>query len=93
MARLHNCSVPGCKAIIPLKILMCKLHWFEVPPLLRDEIKKCWRASKDYAKSAVEREAYKQRHKMACFAAVNILDEWGKIDRGEMKQPEPPSNG
>lgn len=35
---MHRCAAPGCKKQVPLKMLMCKPHWFMLPKPLRDTI-------------------------------------------------------
>jgi hypothetical protein len=36
----HFCHAKDCKIVVPPKRLMCKRHWFMVPPDLRTEV---WR--------------------------------------------------
>lgn len=34
----HHCHARGCPVEVPPKMLMCKRHWFMVPPALRQAV-------------------------------------------------------
>lgn len=35
---VHRCHARGCNTPVPPKLLMCRRHWFMVPPALRDRV-------------------------------------------------------
>jgi len=39
---MHECRATGCDRRISLKLLMCKVHWAKVPPLLQREVYRTW---------------------------------------------------
>jgi hypothetical protein len=34
----HECAAPGCRALVPLQMLMCRHHWFALPRHLRAQV-------------------------------------------------------
>jgi hypothetical protein len=34
----HRCPGPHCTRIVPDAMLMCRHHWYQVPPELRDAV-------------------------------------------------------
>lgn len=32
---IHTCHADGCSRVVPRAMLMCRVHWFAVPPPLR----------------------------------------------------------
>jgi hypothetical protein len=34
----HNCHAEGCDIAVPPKMFMCKGHWFQLPPELRNQV-------------------------------------------------------
>lgn len=41
-ANRHKCRAAGCTIIVEKRYLMCRNHWYEVPPLIRDEVMEAW---------------------------------------------------
>ncbi len=41
---MHQCPIYGCVAMLPHDTLMCRGHWFMVPPRLRMEVYSAWAA-------------------------------------------------
>lgn len=41
LSNTHSCPAPGCEERIPLRLLMCKEHWQQVPP---DRRQRVWNA-------------------------------------------------
>jgi len=39
---LHKCPGPGCDEQCPGDMLMCRVHWFQVPKHIRDEVWAAW---------------------------------------------------
>ncbi len=35
---MHFCHAKGCRATIPPRMFMCRVHWFSLPKALRDEV-------------------------------------------------------
>jgi len=44
MTELHVCAVEGCGEVIPMGMLMCRPHWYQVPKALRDRVWETWNA-------------------------------------------------
>jgi hypothetical protein len=39
----HRCRAPGCDKRITSGLLLCKPHWWKVPPNVRAEVSETWR--------------------------------------------------
>lgn len=39
---IHKCTVDECPATIPLDRLMCRKHWFMLPPVMQARIYRAW---------------------------------------------------
>ncbi len=42
--RAASCRIPGCRAVVGRRRLMCRPHWYQVPKPLRDLIWATWRS-------------------------------------------------
>lgn len=40
---LHQCAAPGCPLTINSRLLMCPVHWREVPDHLKARVREAWR--------------------------------------------------
>jgi hypothetical protein len=38
----HECPGPGCGRQVPGHMLMCRSHWYQVPPALRSAVWAAW---------------------------------------------------
>ena len=38
----HTCPGPGCTRSVPQHMLMCRNHWYAVPPALRSAVWSAW---------------------------------------------------
>lgn len=38
----HKCRANGCMRQVQKRHLMCRDHWYEVPPHIREEISEAW---------------------------------------------------
>lgn len=38
----HDCPGPDCKEQLPIHILMCRTHWWQVPRLIRTRVQQAW---------------------------------------------------
>jgi hypothetical protein len=65
----HSCAAKGCNKQVPLKMLMCKKHWFMVPKPMRDTIWAEYSPGQENDMSGLGNEAYMQ----AVKAAVDYL--------------------
>lgn len=66
---LHQCHATRCKRIIPPHLLMCKVHWQKVPPLLKSAVWRAYRTGQEITKTPSE------EYMVAYRAAVNSVDE------------------
>ena len=55
---MHNCAATPCPVQVPAHILMCRAHWYQVPPPLRAEVNKTWREYNKAATSNAARERF-----------------------------------
>ena len=39
----HQCPGPGCKRRVPEHMLMCSIHWYQVPAQLQSAALVAWR--------------------------------------------------
>lgn len=46
----HVCHATGCRIPVPPKMLMCRRHWYMVPPLLRAQIWATYRPGQEIDK-------------------------------------------
>jgi len=70
----HKCPGPGCELRVPLEQLACRIHWFQVPKALRDEVWSAWRALQRAADDPIAAE---ERHDLAMQAAIAEMREVG----------------
>lgn len=54
---VHKCPVPGCKAVITTKRLMCLIHWQMVPGPLQNAVYRTWRTKNRVAHLAAAKAA------------------------------------
>ena len=47
----HTCHAEGCNVRVPPKLLMCRRHWFMVPPMLRREVWRLYRPGQERDKN------------------------------------------
>lgn len=40
----RECPAPGCARRIPTSMFACRMHWYQVPKELRDEVTRAWAA-------------------------------------------------
>jgi hypothetical protein len=70
----HRCPGPGCATVIPRKLAMCKLHWFQVPTPLRDAL---WLAYRNLGPhggiSAATTDEQRQAHRLALRQAIEAI--------------------
>jgi len=52
----HKCPGPSCSRMVAGHMLMCRVHWYQVPPGLRSEVWDAWRGGAG-AGTAEHREA------------------------------------
>lgn len=38
LTKNHRCAARGCKRRVPIKMLMCRAHWYTVPKPIRDRV-------------------------------------------------------
>jgi hypothetical protein len=38
----HKCPIDNCAEYLPSHILMCRRHWYQVPPHLRQGVYQTW---------------------------------------------------
>lgn len=65
--RFHVCPGPDCQLRVPPHQLMCRRHWYQVPPPLRREVNAAWAAKQAQARGA------NSRHREAMAAAIESL--------------------
>lgn len=46
----HTCHWPGCDARVPPKLWGCRLHWYSLPPHLRQKIWQAYRPGQEIDK-------------------------------------------
>jgi hypothetical protein len=39
-----RCPIPGCGDLIDMSRLMCRVHWYQVPKHLRDQVWATWQS-------------------------------------------------
>lgn len=64
----NQCPVPGCRVRHSASMLMCRRHWFIVPPPLRQEVKAAYAR---FLKQSTYTAAIS--HAEACLAAVEAV--------------------
>lgn len=70
MVAEHSCAATGCRAQIPLKLLMCRPHWAQVPRALKRAV---WDSYRPGQELEGEIGANYLRAMMAAIAAVDGL--------------------
>lgn len=63
------CPIVGCQQAKSSDHLMCRRHWFQVPPLLRSAVWRTWRALQADPGNEEKHAAY-QRARDAAIAAT-----------------------
>ena len=63
----HRCSAEGCDVLVPLKMLMCGYHWYQVPKPLRNAVWDTFRPGQEIDKRPSD--AYRD----AAYQAVEAL--------------------
>lgn len=65
---MHGCAVGVCDAPCPDKNLMCRAHWFMVPPALRLEVWRAYNQSIDKPHDRQRLDALREVQKRAVCA-------------------------
>lgn len=66
---IHTCAAPGCVQQISTACLMCREHWFMVPPAIRRAVNESWSIAPDFR--ALENPEYMAARQ----AAINAVQE------------------
>jgi len=51
---MHRCVAIGCTATIQRGMLMCRLHWHQVPKPLQLAVHRAWRSYNAAVKAAID---------------------------------------
>lgn len=43
----HQCSWPDCQKEVPVNLWGCRVHWFTLPPFLRDQLQHYYNIGED----------------------------------------------
>jgi hypothetical protein len=60
------CPIPGCSETPGREQLMCRMHWFRVPPALRAKVWSAWHRRKTRPEDTVAA----REHRDACDEAI-----------------------
>lgn len=64
----HTCHAPGCTKLVPPHMLMCRAHWFALPPKIRSAIWREYRPGQESDKKPSLR--YMAVQQLACAHSV-----------------------
>lgn len=67
----HACAIPSCCKQIPTSMLMCRAHWFMVPPAIRTAVNDTWSLAPDMR--ALENPEYMAARQSAIDAVQEKL--------------------
>lgn len=74
----HECHVPGCHVAVPRRMLMCRAHWFRVPPALRDRVWATYQSGQELGRVRPSRE-----YLLAARAAIqSVASSQGDLFQG-----------
>jgi hypothetical protein len=63
---MHKCPVPGCERNVSTQYLMCRIHWFQVPPDLKRRVY----ATCEVFHGAPTNAKFEKSYKEACLDAI-----------------------